>query len=220
MMNVPIANMNLKTAVNIKIFYKWRRIKNIRLTKGDYISIKNFIKALLLSLLIALIYMIIWKYFNPDEEIKWHSQKKVEISNVVDNYITKPKIMLTNITQNVPKQITFETSQREVISRERSNKFTILEIKNMAKTMVDQNQWECLNELIEKESGWNYKATHRSSGAYGLGQALPASKMSSAGDDWKINPETQLKWLINDYLPNRYGNACNAWKFWQRAHWY
>ncbi|BFO21081.1 hypothetical protein SHKM778_74690 [Streptomyces sp. KM77-8] len=58
-----------------------------------------------------------------------------------------------------------------------------------------------------------------SSGAYGLVQALPASKMASAGSDWKTNPATQIKWGL-DYMKDRYGSACDAWSFWQANNWY
>ncbi|MFG2911252.1 lytic transglycosylase domain-containing protein, partial [Kitasatospora sp. NPDC048286] len=62
-------------------------------------------------------------------------------------------------------------------------------------------------------------ATNPSSGSYGLGQALPASKMASAGADWKTNPTTQIKWAL-DYMNTRYGSPNAAWNFWQSHHWY
>src|SRR5215472_12186818 len=55
------------------------------------------------------------------------------------------------------------------------------------------NQWGCLNDLWQQESGWNYQA-YNPSGAYGIPQALPGSKMASAGADWQTNPATQIKW--------------------------
>ncbi|MGW4690533.1 aggregation-promoting factor C-terminal-like domain-containing protein, partial [Streptomyces sp. NPDC004244] len=64
-----------------------------------------------------------------------------------------------------------------------------------------------------------YQATNASSGAYGLVQALPASKMASAGADWKTNPATQIKWGL-DYMNSRYGSPVQAWNFWQANHWY
>ncbi|MFD7908558.1 lytic transglycosylase domain-containing protein, partial [Kitasatospora sp. NPDC059747] len=67
--------------------------------------------------------------------------------------------------------------------------------------------------------GWNVTATNPSSGSYGLGQALPASKMASAGADWKTNPATQIKWAL-DYMNTRYGSPNAAWTFWQANHWY
>ena len=80
-------------------------------------------------------------------------------------------------------------------------------------------QYDCAAHLITRESGWNPRATNPASGAYGLAQALPASKMATAGPDWATNPATQLAWM-RDYVTTRYGGACAAWGFWQTHHWY
>ncbi|MEV6346929.1 lytic transglycosylase domain-containing protein [Actinoplanes sp. NPDC051851] len=72
------------------------------------------------------------------------------------------------------------------------------------------SEFPCLNSLFNKESGWNYRATNRSSGAYGIPQALPGSKMSSAGADWKTSPATQIKWGLG-YIKDRYDTPCKAW---------
>nr|WP_258053090.1 lytic transglycosylase domain-containing protein [Streptomyces sp. Ru73] len=83
----------------------------------------------------------------------------------------------------------------------------------------DQRQYQCFSNIVERESGWNPQATNASSGAYGLVQALPGSKMASAGADWKTNPATQVKWGLN-YMNERYGSPCGAWSFWQSHNWY
>ncbi|MFI9466685.1 transglycosylase SLT domain-containing protein [Streptomyces sp. NPDC052492] len=89
-----------------------------------------------------------------------------------------------------------------------------------AKKMIgDSAEFQCFSKIVSHESGWNPQATNASSGAYGLVQALPASKMSSAGSDWKTNPATQIKWGL-DYMKDRYGSACDAWSFWQANNWY
>ncbi len=67
--------------------------------------------------------------------------------------------------------------------------------------------------IITKESEWNYLATNAYSGAYGLCQALPGSKMSSSGSDWATNPETQISWC-NSYAQSRYGSWQAAYEFW------
>ncbi|GIM89313.1 lytic transglycosylase domain-containing protein [Paractinoplanes toevensis] len=72
------------------------------------------------------------------------------------------------------------------------------------------DQFPCLDKLFKKESGWNYRAENRSSGAYGIPQALPGSKMASEGADWKTNPATQIKWGIG-YIKGRYDTPCKAW---------
>ncbi|MCX4848240.1 transglycosylase SLT domain-containing protein [Streptomyces sp. NBC_00893] len=89
-----------------------------------------------------------------------------------------------------------------------------------AKSMIgDAAQFQCFSNIVQHESGWNHTATNASSGAYGLVQALPGSKMASAGADWKTNPTTQIKWGM-DYMNSRYGSPCGAWSFWQANHWY
>ncbi|MFF7839898.1 transglycosylase SLT domain-containing protein [Streptomyces ossamyceticus] len=97
--------------------------------------------------------------------------------------------------------------------------YTIAEIQAMAKAVVASDQWTCFSNIVNHESTWNYKAVNPSSGAYGLFQALPGSKMSSAGSDWQTNPATQIKWGLN-YMESRYGSPCGAWSFWQANHWY
>lgn len=83
------------------------------------------------------------------------------------------------------------------------------------------SQWNCLNLLWEGESGWNFKAENSSSGAYGIPQSLPASKMASVGADYRTNPVTQIKWGLN-YIKQSYGTPCGAWDFWNNRfpHWY
>ncbi|MEU4562119.1 lytic transglycosylase domain-containing protein [Actinoplanes sp. NPDC023936] len=81
------------------------------------------------------------------------------------------------------------------------------------------SQFPCLDKLWKKESGWNYKATNRSSGAYGIPQSLPGSKMASAGSDWKTNPATQIEWGLG-YIKGRYGTPCSAWSHSQNVGWY
>jgi 2-keto-4-pentenoate hydratase/2-oxohepta-3-ene-1,7-dioic acid hydratase in catechol pathway len=97
--------------------------------------------------------------------------------------------------------------------------YSIAEIQAMAKAVVASDQWTCFSNIVNHESTWNYKAVNPSSGAYGLFQALPGSKMSSAGSDWQTNPATQIKWGLN-YMESRYGSPCEAWSFWQANHWY
>ncbi|GAB2724565.1 hypothetical protein GCM10010442_52430 [Kitasatospora kifunensis] len=89
----------------------------------------------------------------------------------------------------------------------------------IAAQIVPASQLSSFSEIIFHESSWNVYATNPSSGAYGLGQALPASKMASAGADWRTNPRTQITWAY-DYMNSRYGSPNAAWSFWQNHHWY
>ncbi len=81
------------------------------------------------------------------------------------------------------------------------------------------SEWTCLESLWERESGWNYQAANPSSGAYGIPQALPGSKMASAGSDWASNPATQIKWGLG-YIADRYGTPCGAWGHSESVGWY
>ncbi|WP_202878810.1 aggregation-promoting factor C-terminal-like domain-containing protein [Ornithinimicrobium ciconiae] len=82
-----------------------------------------------------------------------------------------------------------------------------------------QDQFGCLDSLWMRESGWNHTATNPSSGAYGIPQSLPASKMASAGSDWRTNPATQIRWGLG-YIQGRYGSPCSAWAHSQSVGWY
>lgn len=80
------------------------------------------------------------------------------------------------------------------------------------------DQFPCLNKLWNKESGWRTSAANPS-GAFGIPQALPGSKMSSVGSDWRTNPATQIKWGLG-YIEGRYGSPCKAWSHSQSSGWY
>ncbi len=83
----------------------------------------------------------------------------------------------------------------------------------------DADEYSCFNNIIIRESMWRINATNPSSGAYGIPQALPGSKMASAGSDWRTNPATQIIWAL-EYMKQRYGSPCEAWSF-KRGHgWY
>ncbi|MFB7288730.1 aggregation-promoting factor C-terminal-like domain-containing protein [Actinacidiphila glaucinigra] len=98
--------------------------------------------------------------------------------------------------------------------------YTVAEVQAMAQALIgDASQYQCFSNIVTHESGWNYTATNSSSGAYGLVQALPGSKMASAGADWRTNPGTQIKWGLK-YMDSRYGSPCGAWSFWQANNWY
>ncbi|WP_240792170.1 MULTISPECIES: transglycosylase SLT domain-containing protein [unclassified Salinibacterium] len=81
------------------------------------------------------------------------------------------------------------------------------------------DQYDCLVALWNKESGWNTFAHNPSSGAYGIPQSLPGSKMASAGADWATNPATQITWGLG-YIQGRYGTPCGAWGASQAKGWY
>lgn len=90
-------------------------------------------------------------------------------------------------------------------------------LKGLAEPLVaarfGTGQFAAFNAIVTHESGWNLQATNPSSGAYGLGQALPATKIKDR------SPLGQIKWVI-DYIAQRYGTPAHAWAIWQIQHWY
>ncbi len=81
------------------------------------------------------------------------------------------------------------------------------------------DQWGCLVALWNKESHWNVYAGNPGSGAYGIPQAVPGSKMAAAGPNWQSDPATQIAWGLS-YIAGRYGDPCTAWAHSQASNWY
>ena len=81
------------------------------------------------------------------------------------------------------------------------------------------SQWSCLDALWTRESGWRMVWNFQGSGAYGIPQSLPASKMATAGADYMTSPATQIKWGLG-YISQTYGTPCGAWGHETSAGWY
>jgi hypothetical protein len=80
-------------------------------------------------------------------------------------------------------------------------------------------QFSCLDPLWAQESGWSVTAYNAGSGAYGIPQALPGSRMAGAGPDWQTNAATQIRWGL-EYIKSTYGSPCAAWDHEQATGWY
>jgi hypothetical protein len=96
--------------------------------------------------------------------------------------------------------------------------------RTIAKTLLAQqgfgaDQFSCLDSIYSQESGWNVHAANPTSSAYGIPQALPGSKMATAGPNWENDAATQIRWGIG-YIKGRYGSPCSAWGFKQSNGWY
>ena len=102
---------------------------------------------------------------------------------------------------------------------------TPLGAKKVAKSiLIDEygfaeKEYKCLNQLWTQESNWNYKSRNKQSGAHGIPQALPASKMNVVSTDWRTNPVTQIRWGLR-YISIRYETPCKAWAKHKRSNWY
>jgi hypothetical protein len=106
----------------------------------------------------------------------------------------------------------------------RTEDLTQADPKTLARALMplyglSTSQFSCVDNIWEHESRWNVHADNPYSSAYGIPQALPGSKMSSAGPNWQNSAETQIRWGLN-YIKERYGSACSAWSFKQAHGWY
>ena len=95
---------------------------------------------------------------------------------------------------------------------------TVWNARIYAKAVLGDQQYGCVYDLFQMESKWDPTASS-GSGAYGIPQAVPGSKMAAFGPNWRYSPLIQVKWGIW-YVNSRYGSACNAWAFWQVHGWY
>lgn len=126
------------------------------------------------------------------------------------------------ITEKAKGLLTFGGSDSGVVGEYdgRQGKLSPAEARAAGKSMLPPGwSWEALNSLWTKESGWSWSADNPSSSAYGIPQALPGSKMRSAGADWATNAITQIRWGLQ-YIKDRYGSSDAAWKHSQRLNWY
>ena len=111
------------------------------------------------------------------------------------------------------------------VSRQVELARTPLGAKKVAKSILlneygfSEKEYKCLNRLWTKESHWNYKARNKSSGAHGIAQALPASKMNVISTDWRTNPVTQIRWGLR-YISIRYETPCKALAKHKRSNYY
>jgi hypothetical protein len=150
----------------------------------------------------------------PGPTVTTTETKKVPVPGPT---VTKKVVETKTVRPKVPKEVS-RSNERKRQAPKTQDPVRQGGARGAARSIFG-SQYSCIDSLIIRESGWRVNATNPSSGAYGLGQALPGSKMSSAGADWRTNPVTQLRWM-KSYVDSRYGGACGAWSFWQSHHWY
>jgi hypothetical protein len=125
---------------------------------------------------------------------------------------------------------TVDATKAKALSQESGGQVTATEDltrrdpRTIARAMLagygfDADQFSCLDSIYASESGWDVHADNPSSSAYGIPQALPGSKMSSAGADWQDNAATQIRWGLG-YIKERYGSPCGALSFREGHGWY
>jgi uncharacterized protein YabE (DUF348 family) len=146
-------------------------------------------------------------------------RKTVVDGDVVDKEILA-EVVVAEPQDEIIKVGTKEPPKPKVSAPNVNIKVSPSSAQGIARTMVaDDDQFRCLVALWNRESGWNTHASNPYSGAYGIPQALPGSKMASAGADWRTNPRTQIKWGLG-YIKGRYGSPCGAWAAFQSKGWY
>ncbi|MDQ1295613.1 MAG: hypothetical protein QG608_3498 [Actinomycetota bacterium] len=163
----------------------------------------------------------------PHETYDWNVQDEVRTIKSTNNKLQKQRVAAAEKAA-AEKAARAKAAREAELARQRAREEALRNAqrdpKSIAKIMVQErgwsnSQWECLSMLWTRESGWNYQATNASSGAYGIPQSLPGSKMASVASDWRSNPVTQIKWGLN-YIEERYGNPCGAWAHSQSTGWY
>lgn len=167
----------------------------------------------------------------PNEVVQQAVAKKATTS-VKKATPTKKK---TTKKKTTKKKVVKKTTKKKVVKKKTTKKKTTkkvymnargskAEIQNYAYSLVksygwSDYDWECLVKLWNRESSWNPNAVNKKSGACGVPQSLPCSKMKSEGADYRTNYKTQIRWGLK-YIANRYGNPSNAWKHSQKTGWY
>lgn len=116
-------------------------------------------------------------------------------------------------------KVVVATPAREVTTKAPTFTAPTSSPKKYALSRLGPVQFSCIDNLWTRESHWRTHAHNKSSGAYGIPQALPGNKMETYGADWRDNPITQVKWGIH-YVNVRYGSACGAWNHFQKYNWY
>ncbi|MGN6333329.1 MAG: lytic transglycosylase domain-containing protein [Motilibacteraceae bacterium] len=117
-----------------------------------------------------------------------------------------------------------EAAKARAAAAARAARDAVRDPRGIARDLAAQRGWgsgqfACLETLWQMESGWRVQAANSSSGAYGIPQALPGSKMAAFGSDWRTNPVTQIKWGLS-YIASSYGTPCSALSVHRSKGWY
>lgn len=150
-------------------------------------------------------------------KVKYQNDTEIEKNKISEEVIQEPVNKIIQVSSNVI------TSRSEGKTRGKITG-TVAEYQEYARERCSSYGWSdgefgALVKLWNRESGWNPNTRNSSSGAYGIPQALPASKMASAGSDYMTNYKTQINWGLS-YISSRYGSPSSAWSYFQSNGWY
>ena len=150
-------------------------------------------------------------------KVKYQNDTEIEKNKIAEEVTKEPVNKIVQVSSNVVTSRSESTSRGKITG-------TVAEYQQYARERCSaygwsDNDFSCLVSLWNRESGWNPNTRNRSSGAYGIPQALPASKMASAGSDYMTNYKTQINWGLS-YISSRYGSPSSAWSYFQSNGWY
>jgi hypothetical protein len=158
---------------------------------------------------------------SPNQKHDAQNDQKVTADDLSDRSAAPSRSDRRTSVDAVKKSVLNQDSGGQITETE---DLTSQDPRTIARAMLSDfgfgdDQFSCLDSLYMSESGWNIHADNPSSSAYGIPQALPGSKMASAGPDWEHNAATQIKWGLG-YIKSSYGTPCGAWSFKQGHNWY
>ena len=150
-------------------------------------------------------------------KIKYQNDTEIEKNKISEEIIQEPVNKIIQVSSNVITSRSEGTTRGKITG-------TVAEYQEYAREACKNYGWSdgefgALVKLWNRESGWNPNTRNSSSGAYGIPQALPASKMASAGSDYMTNYKTQIRWGLS-YISSRYGSPSSAWSYFQSNGWY
>ena len=150
-------------------------------------------------------------------KIKYQNDVEIERTQISETVVQEPVNKIVQVTAQISSRYagsrnlgasSASAAEAQAYARERCSAYG-----------WSENDYYNLVALWNKESHWNMYAQNRSSGAYGIPQALPGSKMASAGSDYLTNYKTQVNWGLS-YIKGRYGNPTMAYYHSQATGWY
>lgn len=151
-------------------------------------------------------------------KVKYENDVEIERTQISEVVVQEPVNKIINVVVTVSSRS--ESVPRTVVASSGSaSQYQAYAKQRCAAYGWSDNDFNCLVALWNRESGWNPSSRNRSSGAYGIPQALPASKMASAGSDYLTNGNTQVEWGLS-YIKGRYGSPSAAYQHQQRTGWY
>ena len=160
--------------------------------------------------------LLVNNYYNGKQQSVEIPIKENEVQNTTKNSTPSTTTTTTKKTTKKVVKTTKKTTKKVSGFNVKASKS---EMQQYARSILSKEDYEALDYIITHESGWNANNINKKSGASGLCQALPASKMKVSGNDYKTNYKTQINWCIL-YCNTRYGSIQKAKAFWLKHHWF